>query len=154
MLLIRFHIGDQAYVVDAATVRRVLPLPRLRRIAGGPAGLRGVFLYRGAVMPVLDLRALISATECVDALGSRLLLVGVRADCPGEMPVAGLLAERVTAAAWMDMNPPSQNALTRGDAACTGPMVRIDGELTQMIAWDRLLTPEILALGGGEWIVA
>lgn len=151
MLLIQFRIGVQAYAVSASDVQRILPLPRLDSFPGGPPGLRGVFLYRGALMPVIDPRFLLEGTTSREGLGSRLLLVGSRASGTEATPAFALLADRVTV---FRASGEAQATLTlppADEAACVGPLFTIDGVPTRVVEWQRLLTPDMLAIGNGTW---
>ncbi|MFO1418399.1 MAG: chemotaxis protein CheW [Methylotetracoccus sp.] len=151
MLLIQFRIGDQAYAVSASDVQRILPLPRLDAFPAGPPGLRGVFLYRGALMPVIDLRFLLEGTTSREGLGSRLLLVGTRASGTGDTPAFAMLADRVSVFRASGETQATLTLPSAGEASCVGPLLTIDGIPTRVVEWQRLLTPDMLAIGEGTW---
>jgi chemotaxis-related protein WspB len=145
VLLIPFRLGAVAYAVDVTDVRQVLPLPRLRPIPGAADWLRGVFVFQGAVMPVVDLCQLACGHACPERLSSRLLLVGNRGNT-GQTPALGLLAEAVTQAVRADAVAVPRTVDGPIGPAYTGSWAEIDGQLVQMIAWESLATPEVRAL--------
>src|SRR5205085_7870290 len=75
MLVLTFQVGREALALDIRRVREVVPRVRLRPVSGAPAWLAGVFVYRGRVVPVLDLHRLAGGCECPLPLSSRTILV-------------------------------------------------------------------------------
>jgi chemotaxis-related protein WspB len=69
------------------SVVEVVPAVRLHPLAGGPAWVAGVFGYRGAVTPVIDLHRLVTGDPCPAKLHARIVVVG--------NPRLGLLVEKV-----------------------------------------------------------
>jgi chemotaxis-related protein WspB len=87
MLVLTFQIGNDRLALDIRRVREVVPRVRLDRVAGSPTWLAGLFVYRGKVVPVLDLHRLLDAGDCPLHLSSRIILVPL-----GLCPVAPHLA--------------------------------------------------------------
>ena len=81
MLLLTFTAGDNRYAVDVARVVELVPRVGLRPIPHAPAYLAGLLGYRGQVVPVIDLGALLGAAPCQDRLSTRIILVN---DAPGD----------------------------------------------------------------------
>jgi len=54
-LFLVFCIGDERYALQAIDVVEVLPRLPLKPIARTPSWVAGVFAWRGAVVPVIDL---------------------------------------------------------------------------------------------------
>lgn len=75
MLVLSFQIGNDRLALDVRRVREVVPRVRFERVAGSPPWLAGLFVYRGKVVPVLDLHRLLGAGECPPHLSSRIVLV-------------------------------------------------------------------------------
>ena len=92
MLALTFQVGADRVAVDVRRVREVVPRVRVTPATGGPAWLAGVFVYRGRVVPVVDLHRLAGAGECPPHLSSRVILVP-RPGAPDEL--VGLLATQV-----------------------------------------------------------
>ncbi len=93
MLALVFQVGPDRVAVDVRRVREVVPRARLAPLTGGPEWIAGAFVYRGRVVPVIDLHRLAGAGECPPHLSSRIILMPV----PGADPDAlvGLLATQV-----------------------------------------------------------
>lgn len=88
-LAILLHVGDEAYAVACADVVSVVPRPHLRSIPSAPAEVLGVFVFRGQVVPVVDLALRLGGGETPDLLSSRVVLV-----CPAGRTL-GVLAAHV-----------------------------------------------------------
>ena len=75
MLVLTFQVGAARLALDLRQVHEVVPRVQLERVAGSPAWLAGMFIYRGRVVPVIDLHRLLGAGECPAHLSSRIVLV-------------------------------------------------------------------------------
>jgi chemotaxis-related protein WspB len=93
MLALIFQVGRDRVAVDVRRVREVIPRVRLSAVNGGPAWIAGVFIYRGRVVPVVDLHRLTGAGECPPHLSSRIILFPYPLDAPESL--VGLLATQV-----------------------------------------------------------
>jgi chemotaxis-related protein WspB len=78
MLLLTFRAAENLYAIDVRHVVEVVPRIKLRRLPHAPAFLAGVFDYRGAVVPVIDLGTLLGSESCRDRLSTRIILVDSR----------------------------------------------------------------------------
>ena len=58
MLALTFAAGGDRLALDIRRVAEVVPRVRLAPLAGAPAWLAGTFVYRGQVVPVIDLHRL------------------------------------------------------------------------------------------------
>lgn len=93
MLALTLQVGPARVAVDIARVREVVPRVRLTTVTGGPPWLAGQFIYRGMVVPVIDLHRLMGSGECPLHLSSRIILLP---DSPrGAESLVGLLATQV-----------------------------------------------------------
>jgi chemotaxis-related protein WspB len=70
-----FRIGSERYALRATEVAEVLPRLPLKPIAQAPHWVAGVFAYRGAVVPVIDLSALTFGQPAEARTSTRLVLV-------------------------------------------------------------------------------
>jgi chemotaxis-related protein WspB len=93
MLALIFQVGRDKVAVDVKRIREVVPRVRLSPVNGCPAWMAGVFVYRGRVVPVVDLHQLIGAGECPPHLSSRIILFPYPLDAPESL--VGLLATQV-----------------------------------------------------------
>jgi chemotaxis-related protein WspB len=137
MLVLTFQIGDDRLALDVRQVREVVPRVRLQRVAGSPAWLAGVFIYRGSVVPVIDLHRLIGTEECPLRLSSRIILVPRRVE--GEERLLGLLAAQVADIRELRPQSQPQPRLTAQGQPDLGPVL-VDGrEIVHVVELDRLL---------------
>jgi chemotaxis-related protein WspB len=97
MLVVTFHVGENAYALRIDAILAVIPEVELRPVAQCAEWLRGVFPFRGELTPVVDLCRLIGGYDCPSRLSSRIALVRCSAE-DGSQRTIGLLAERMTEA--------------------------------------------------------
>jgi chemotaxis-related protein WspB len=93
MLALTFQVGPDRVAVDVTRIREVVPRVRLAPVNGGPPWIAGVFVYRGRVVPVVDLHRLTGVGECPLHLSSRIILLPYPFDEPDSL--VGLLATQV-----------------------------------------------------------
>ena len=94
MLYLVFQIGVHRYAIASREVEEVLPLIELNVLAHAPAVVAGIFLYRGAPVPVVDLSQLIQGRPAERKLSTRLVIV--RPSNGAGSRLLGLLAEKAT----------------------------------------------------------
>lgn len=153
MLVLTFQIGKDRLALDVRRVREVVPRVRFERVAGSPDWLAGLFVYRGKVVPVLDLHRLLHAGECPPHLSSRIILVPLgmcsiapRLSASGKIEeddhLVGLLAAQVADVREVEVSQtmPSFNAPGQPDLGLT---VVDEGGILHLLDLDVLL-PEAL----------
>jgi len=135
MLVLTFQVGSERLALDIQRIEAVVPRVPLRSVAGGPPWLAGVFVYHGAIVPVVDLHRLVGAGECPPHLSSRIVLVPDPA--AGDGRLVGLLAAQVDnlqamkAASSMGFAAPGRPDL--------GPVFADGTSVVRMIDLERLL---------------
>jgi chemotaxis-related protein WspB len=136
MLVLTFQIGSNRLALDVRRVREVVPRVRLQPVGSAPAWLAGVFIYRGGVVPVIDLHRLLGAGECPPHLSTRIILVSHTRGSAEQL--LGLLATQV--ADIRDVQAPSSSAsLTVPGQPDLGPVL-VDGqEIVHLVELSRLL---------------
>jgi chemotaxis-related protein WspB len=146
MLVLTFQVGPDAVGLDIRRVREVIPRVRLRPLTGGPGWLAGVFVYRGRVIPVVDLPRLAGHGECPPHLSSRIVLVPV-----GDDRLIGLLAGQVADLRDVNVTGPSLPS-PAGGGVDLGPVVADGPGVIRLLDPDRLLPADaravVLAAGG------
>jgi chemotaxis-related protein WspB len=152
MLVLTFQVGDEAMGVDIRRVREVVPRVCLRAVGGQPGWMAGVFVYRGMVVPTIDLHRLAGGAECPPHLSSRIILVPHPTPDGGER-LLGLLATQVadirtiSADAARNPDPPADGATGFGSVVADGAGV------LRLLEPDRLLPADtmrhLLALTAG-----
>jgi chemotaxis-related protein WspB len=90
VLALLLHVGDEAYAVACKDVVTVAPRPALRAVPGVPKDVLGVFVFRGGIVPIVDLSIRLGAGPTPDRLSSRVVLIK-----PGER-IVGVLAAQVS----------------------------------------------------------
>jgi chemotaxis signal transduction protein len=131
MLALTFQVGSDRVAVDVRRVREVVPRVRLTPASGGPRWAAGAFVYRGRVVPVVDLYRLTGAGECPPHLSSRIILVPYP---PGSDDLVGLLATRVA-----DVRDLPAAAPPAGGTAGLGPAVADGNAILRILDPDHLL---------------
>ena len=95
MLMLVFYVGNDRYALDSAQVVEVIPRVRLRKVYHVPTYVAGLFNYRGAIVPVIDLGYLIQDSPCSSLFSTRIIMVNYQGK--NEMRcLMGLMAQRVT----------------------------------------------------------
>ncbi|MEX3775749.1 chemotaxis protein CheW [Pseudomonas sp. MYb118] len=95
-LFLVFRIGSERYALQASEIAEVLPRLPLKPVAQAPEWVAGVFAYRGAVVPVIDLSALAFGVAAQARTSTRLVLVNYRAHDGAEARWLGLILEQAT----------------------------------------------------------
>lgn len=145
MQLLTFTVAGQTYAVESRRVIEVLPLVPARPLPRVPDYIRGIFTYRGRLVPLVDLARRLADADVAERLSTRVIVVEFSA--PGGSPrCLGLVAENVVSirsAAEADATLP---ALHMPDAPYLGRLLRLGQETVQVIAIEHLL-PEPIAAG-------
>jgi purine-binding chemotaxis protein CheW len=84
-----FRVARETYAIPAANVSAVFKLTEMAVVPGAPEHVRGLALFKGQVLPVLDLRVLVGATGGALSDLARVVVVG------GERGEFGLLADSI-----------------------------------------------------------
>lgn len=95
-LFLLFRIGSERYALQAIEVAEVLPRVPLKPIPRAPHWVAGVFGYRGTVVPVIDLSALMFGEPAQVRTSTRLVLVYYRPDETADVQWLGLILEQAT----------------------------------------------------------
>ena len=143
MMVLTFHVGREPLALDIRRVREVLPRVRLRPVSGAPDWLAGAFVYRGGVIPVIDLHRLVGAGECPPHLSSRIILVP-HAGPDGKEGLLGLLATQVADIREVAADARPLAGLTGEAGADLGAVVADGAGLLRLLEPDRLP-------GGAAW---
>ncbi|XWK90581.1 MAG: chemotaxis protein CheW [Phormidium sp.] len=137
MLILIFHIGNSLYAIDSSNVIEVIPRVTYREVPYVPKYVAGLFNYRGAIVPVIDLCQLIRGTPCKPYLSTRVIMVSYPGK-DGKVQYIGLMAERVI----KTRNKPEIEFVSSGiqanEAAYLGGMVMDEKGMIQRIDLDRL----------------
>ncbi|PKA71323.1 chemotaxis-related protein WspB [Pseudomonas baetica] len=134
-LFLLFRIGSERYALRATEVAEVLPRLPLKPIARAPQWVAGVFAYRGAVVPVIDLSALTFGQPAEARTSTRLVLVHYRPDQAQPAQWLGLILEQATDTLRCDPEDFQPYGLDNREAPYLGP-VREDAQ--GLVQWARV----------------
>jgi len=147
MLALAFHLGKDRFALRCADVVEVVPRVHLRDIPKAPPYIPGMFTYRGAIVPVIDLCILLWSTPCADRMSSRIILVRQ----PRGTKVIGLYAERVTEAIELDTARAAPPGIEIADAPYLGEVFFTDDDkMIQLVRIDQLFSGASKAILAGE----
>lgn len=145
MVFLLFQMGRERYALDFREIAEVLPLLALKRIPQAPPGLAGVFDYRGAPVPAIDLTQLAVGRAAEHKLGTRIVLAHYRAD--GKPRLLGLIAEKATEILRREETDFVSTGVSNQAAPYLGPVCAdARGGMIQRVAVDRLLPESMRAL--------
>lgn len=142
MLFLLFQVKDDRYCLEVSRVIEVTPMVRFRNIPRAPSYVAGLFGYRGSIVPVIDLSALLSGDPCRPLLSTRMILIDY-AGRDGSHHVLGLLAEHVTetiSCEEEDFQPPG---IDLPDSPFLGGVLSGDEGMTQRIEVEKILPEEV-----------
>jgi len=142
MVALLFEVDGQKYGLDVNQVVKVLPAVRLRQLPRVPDCVAGVFRYRGAMVPVIDLCQLIKGRPAAPLLSTRIILV--RHPGPsGEGRVLGLLAERATDTLDTGATEPLSSGVATPEAPYLGGISTSGGEMVQYVRVEHVLPADL-----------
>lgn len=148
MLALAFHLGKDRFALRCADVVEVVPRVRLRDIPKAPPYIPGMFTYRGAIVPVIDLCILLWNKPCADRMSSRIILVR---HPPQNGRVVGLYAERVTEAIDLDTARAAPPGIAIPEAPYLGEVYFAeDDQMIQLVRIDQLFQGGSRAMLIGE----
>jgi chemotaxis-related protein WspB len=156
MLFLLFQVGQDRYALEARRVVEVVPLLAIKQLSQAPAGVAGIFNYRGRPVAAVDLSALALGRPAEDLLSTRIIIVNYP-DEAGTKHLLGLVAEHATGLLRKHPRDFVDPGLKRGSSPHLGPML-MDGsgpiQWVQQERWlpqgvSKLLSSE-LAAGGNE----
>jgi chemotaxis-related protein WspB len=144
MQLLSFTIAGEPYAIESRRVVEVLPLVPARPIPRTPEYIRGVFTYRGTLVPLVDLGRRLADTPPTERLSTRVIVVDYLP--PGGRPGRlGLVAENVISIVAAERAETALPPLELEAAPFLGRILRIDGRTVQVVDVDRLLPAELAA---------
>lgn len=142
MLFLLFQLGKDRYALDASQIAEVLPLTRIKQIPQAPPEVAGVFNYRGAPVPLIDLSQLTLNQPAQKRLSTRIILAHYLDD-QGEKRLLGLIAEKATETIRREAADFAASGLDNADAAYLGQVTVDTHGLIQWVAVDKLLPPSV-----------
>lgn len=144
MLYLLVRLGGDDYAIEAAGIRRVVPLARLKALPSRLAEIAGVLNYHGAAVPVLDLTRIVTGRPSPERLGTRIVLATV--PLPGSDPrLLGLAVEDARSVVRFEAEAFQAAGVKPDGTEWLGPVAEHGSRLVQRIEILRLLPPAVLA---------
>lgn len=142
MLFLLFQLGQQTYALEASQVVEVLPLLGLKQMPHSPAGVAGIFNFRGISVPAIDLSELMLGSAARPLLSTRIILVEYPGS-NGEKRLLGLIAEKATETLRREPADFVASGITNRAAPYLGPVTSGAHGFIQWIKVDQLLPASV-----------
>ena len=144
MLLLVFHVKEDSYAIDTKNVVEVIPLTHLQSLTGAPDYVAGIFNYRGASVPVIDLCHFFKDENSNRYYNTRMILVNYK--LADKNHVLGLIAENVSDVVQKDESQLQSSGMQLETSPFLGKVVFDKGAMIQNIELDKLLPDELSTL--------
>lgn len=140
--LISFRVDDQEFCLDIMAVREIRGWTHATPLPHSPSYVRGVINLRGAVLPIIDLKARLGLGESEATARSVIIVVQIRAQ------LIGLLVDAVSEilATSLSSVQPTPNVSSETVAQFVRGILALDGRMVSWIALDHI-APAAEALG-------
>ncbi|MFH0879562.1 MAG: chemotaxis protein CheW [Lentisphaerota bacterium] len=142
MLRILFQIGRAPYALDSREVVEIVPAVHFRALPKAPDYVCGVFMFRGKVVPVVDLSVLAGFPPCRLLMSTRVMMVEYP-DAAGRKRLLGLLAEKVTDTLKRESAKTDPSGVRVPEAPWLGGLVEAEGALIQEVQVQSLLPEKV-----------
>jgi len=153
MQLLSFTVGDDAYAIESRRVIEVLPLVTARPIPHLPVFVRGIFVHRGQLVPLVDLGWRLANQPLRERLSTRVIVVEfppAGTQSKQQLIHLGIVAENVLSLCDASDAEASLPALLPADAPYLGRTLRMGDRTLQLLEVEHLLPPAIVAALGGH----
>lgn len=145
MQILTFTVGSELYAIESRRVTEVLPLVPARPIPRAPAYVRGVFTYRGRLVPLIDVGRRLADVPLRELLSTRVIVVDCGAADAAGATRLGLVAENVLGVRTTTADGATPATLPLPDAPYLGSLLRVDDRTVQLLAVDHLLPADLSA---------
>jgi chemotaxis-related protein WspB len=145
MLFLVFQQGAHRYAIDSSQIAEVLPLVTITSIARAPEEVAGIFVYRGAPVPVIDLSQLFEGRPAERRLSTRVVIVHYP-NGTGDTRLLGLIAEKATGTIRREPGDFVDSGVLNDRAPYLGSVATDTRGLVQRVDIARLLTARHRAL--------
>lgn len=141
MLILLFYAGDDLYAIESSYVVEVIPRVSLRKVHHVPEYVAGLFNYRGAILPVIDLCQLIQGIPSRAHLSTRIMIV--KYPRPNEsLQYLGLMAERMTETLNIAATDIKESSIRVEEAPYLSGTIVDEKRIIQCVQLERLLNDE------------
>jgi chemotaxis-related protein WspB len=142
MLLLTFYAGTECFGIDVLSIIDVAAVPHCRHVPLSPSYFFGLCQFRGAVIPVLDLSALLAGSPSRLLFSTRLIVVriGVGVAPPQTL---GLIAEHAVQTIRYSPHQTIDPEVRIREAPYLGKVVVSNGSIIQLLSLPKLLETEV-----------
>ena len=142
MLFLLFHVGRERYCLEASKVIEVAPMVHFNTLPRVPAYVPGLVNYRGAVVPVIDLSAMLTGVMCRPLLSTRIILIDY-VSIDKTHHTLGLLAEHVTETISCREDAFQPPGIEIGDARFLSGVIFTEEGMIQKVEVERILPEDV-----------
>ncbi len=140
MLMLLFYIGNNLYAIESSRVVEVIPRVCYREVHHVPNYVAGLFNYRGAIVPVIDLCHLVRGTPSRANLSTRVFIVSYPSQEDNTLQYIGLMAERVIKTVKKSASDFLPSGIKNSEASYLGEMIMDEKGMIQHINLEQLFT--------------
>ncbi|MGI8906377.1 MAG: chemotaxis protein CheW [Candidatus Sumerlaeaceae bacterium] len=141
-LFLTLRIGTDYYALAGADVVEVLPLVNLKSFPQAPLGIAGLFDYRGATIPVVDLTLLAMGANSNVSMTTRIAVLNY-APVGSDGNLLGVMAEEMTDTFHAAAEDFVVTGVDAPQAAYLGPVMKRGERIVQRVDVSQLLSPEV-----------
>jgi two-component system chemotaxis response regulator CheV len=141
--LLLFKLGTRhAFAINVFKVKEVITVPLLNQMPGSHAHLKGVMNYRGAVIPVIDLRAAIKISNSEDYHPGNVIITEYNRSVQGFL-IGQIMS--IVNTSWSDIQPPP-TAVGKNNYLTAITQIEIQGkpELVEIIDVEKVLAEIVI----------
>lgn len=142
MLLLTFHAGSECFGLDVSSIVYVAAVPNCRCVPFSPSYFFGLCQYRGTVIPVLDVSALLAGARSRVLFSTRMIVVKTRVGSAAPQTI-GLVAERAVQTVRYSQQDVVDPEIRIRQAPYLGKIVISNGSMIQLLSLPELLETEV-----------
>lgn len=142
-LALIWRSADQILAIEFRSIIEVLPPVSCRSAPGTPDWIRGLFVYRGSLIPLVDMARLLGAAHTIDRRANRVIVVRAsNPDVPIDWPV-GLWVESALGIEQIDFAAAGGHPGFATDGGeYLGPVAQSRWGEVQLVRSQAIFTPE------------
>lgn len=142
-LAVIWRSEDRLMAIASRSILEVLPPVSCRPALGAPAWVRGLFAYRGELIPLVDAAALLGTAKAPDRMANRVIVVRAGADDAPTGSLVGLWVESVLDVDYIDFDAPGGHpGFAAPDARVLGPVAQTRWGQVQQVLPEGMLSAE------------
>lgn len=141
-LFLQFEMGEDRFVLDCEQILEVLPYLALKQIPLAPKGVVGIFDYRGAMTPVIDMNELILNRPAHKRVSTRIVVIRYH-DTEGKPHPLGIIVEHATRTLRRQKADFVASGIDNRATPYLGPVAPDSNGLIQFVDAQKLLPPSV-----------